>query len=107
MGWSWFVGVLIGNPLKERGGVFSKRKLVLSHFLVKNVFLANVETLLLYEGSIKRFHFLAKSEILSMGSFFVLSCQLFQNQVTHLCSLLNGHDVVTNKDFTKEAWDYA
>ncbi len=28
------------------------------------------------------------------------------NQVTRLCSLLNDHDVVTKKDFTKEAWDY-
>ena len=27
-------------------------------------------------------------------------------QVSHLCSLLNDHDVVTKKDFTKEAWDY-
>jgi acyl-CoA dehydrogenase len=27
-------------------------------------------------------------------------------QVSHLCSLLNDHDVVTRKDFTKEAWDY-
>ena len=28
------------------------------------------------------------------------------NQVTTLCSLLNDHDVVTKKDFSKEAWDY-
>ena len=28
------------------------------------------------------------------------------NQVTHLCTLLNDHEVVTNKDFSKEAWDY-
>jgi len=28
------------------------------------------------------------------------------HQVTHLCTLLNDHDVVTDKDFTKEAWDY-
>jgi len=28
------------------------------------------------------------------------------NQVTRLCSLLSDHDVVTKKDFTKEAWDY-
>eukprot|EP00574_Skeletonema_japonicum_P002788 CAMPEP_0201714226 /NCGR_PEP_ID=MMETSP0593-20130828/790_1 /ASSEMBLY_ACC=CAM_ASM_000672 /TAXON_ID=267983 /ORGANISM="Skeletonema japonicum, Strain CCMP2506" /LENGTH=811 /DNA_ID=CAMNT_0048203491 /DNA_START=150 /DNA_END=2586 /DNA_ORIENTATION=+ len=28
------------------------------------------------------------------------------NQVTHLCTLLNDHDVVTNKDFSKAAWDY-
>jgi len=28
------------------------------------------------------------------------------NQVTTLCTLLNDHDVVTNKDFSKEAWDY-
>lgn len=28
------------------------------------------------------------------------------NQVSHLCSLLNDHDVVTKKDFSKEAWDY-
>ena len=28
------------------------------------------------------------------------------HQVNHLCSLLNDHDVVTKKDFTKEAWDY-
>lgn len=27
-------------------------------------------------------------------------------QVTQLCSLLNDHDVVVNKDFSKEAWDY-
>ncbi|KAL7428397.1 hypothetical protein ACHAXM_001263 [Skeletonema potamos] len=29
-----------------------------------------------------------------------------QNQVHTLCTLLNDHDVVTNKDFSKEAWDY-
>ena len=28
------------------------------------------------------------------------------NQVSTLCSLLNDHDVVTTKDFSKEAWDY-
>lgn len=28
------------------------------------------------------------------------------NQVHHLCTLLNDHDVVTNKDFSKAAWDY-
>jgi len=28
------------------------------------------------------------------------------NEVDHLCSLINDHDVVTTKDFTKEAWDY-
>lgn len=28
------------------------------------------------------------------------------NQVNNLCALLNDHDVVCNKDFTKEAWDY-
>jgi len=27
-------------------------------------------------------------------------------QVNELCALLNDHDVVTSKDFTKEAWDY-
>ena len=27
-------------------------------------------------------------------------------QVSQLCSLLNDHDVVTRKDFSKEAWDY-
>lgn len=27
-------------------------------------------------------------------------------QVNELCSLINDHDVVTTKDFTKEAWDY-
>eukprot|EP00565_Helicotheca_tamesis_P007714 CAMPEP_0185735746 /NCGR_PEP_ID=MMETSP1171-20130828/26109_1 /TAXON_ID=374046 /ORGANISM="Helicotheca tamensis, Strain CCMP826" /LENGTH=799 /DNA_ID=CAMNT_0028406157 /DNA_START=192 /DNA_END=2592 /DNA_ORIENTATION=+ len=28
------------------------------------------------------------------------------NEVNHLCSILNDHDVVIKKDFTKEAWDY-
>lgn len=28
------------------------------------------------------------------------------NEVDHLCSLLNDHDVSMQKDFTKEAWDY-
>jgi hypothetical protein len=28
------------------------------------------------------------------------------HQVTHLCSLLNDHDVSMRKDFSKEAWDY-
>jgi acyl-CoA dehydrogenase len=28
------------------------------------------------------------------------------NQVHTLCTLLNDHDVVTKKDFSKEAWDY-
>jgi acyl-CoA dehydrogenase len=28
------------------------------------------------------------------------------NQVHHLCTLLNDHDVVTKKDFSKSAWDY-
>jgi acyl-CoA dehydrogenase len=27
-------------------------------------------------------------------------------QVTELCNLINDHDVVCNKDFSKEAWDY-
>lgn len=27
-------------------------------------------------------------------------------EVSHLCSLINDHDVVTQKDFTREAWDY-
>mmetsp|Transcript_356 Transcript_356/g.520 ORF Transcript_356/g.520 Transcript_356/m.520 type:complete len:812 (+) Transcript_356:136-2571(+) len=29
-----------------------------------------------------------------------------ENQVDHLCGLLNDHDVSMQKDFTKEAWDY-
>ena len=29
-----------------------------------------------------------------------------KNEVDTLCSLLNDHDVVMNKDFTKDAWDY-
>lgn len=28
------------------------------------------------------------------------------NQVHHLCTLLNDHEVVTKKDFSKQAWDY-
>ena len=33
--------------------------------------------------------------------------QLFlERNVDELCALLNDHDVVTSKDFTKEAWDY-
>jgi len=28
------------------------------------------------------------------------------NQVDHLCSLLNDHDVSVNRDFSREAWDY-
>jgi len=28
------------------------------------------------------------------------------NEVSQLCSLLNDHDVITNKDFSREAWDY-
>eukprot|EP00977_Amphora_coffeiformis_P003061 scaffold578_cov167-Amphora_coffeaeformis.AAC.8 len=28
------------------------------------------------------------------------------NQVNTLCGILNDHDVVTNKDFSREAWDY-
>ena len=33
--------------------------------------------------------------------------QLFlERNVDELCALLNDHDVVTRKDFTKEAWDY-
>lgn len=28
------------------------------------------------------------------------------NQVNTLCAMLNDHDVVTKKDFSKEAWDY-
>ena len=27
-------------------------------------------------------------------------------QVHHLCSILSDHDVVTDKDFSREAWDY-
>eukprot|EP00970_Alexandrium_tamarense_P012733 scaffold3060_cov223-Alexandrium_tamarense.AAC.8 len=32
--------------------------------------------------------------------------EFLDKQVTKLCTLLNDHDVVTKKDFTKEAWDY-
>ena len=32
--------------------------------------------------------------------------KFMDNQVSTLCSLLDDHEVVTNKDFTKEAWDY-
>ena len=28
------------------------------------------------------------------------------NQVSRLCALINDHEVVTTKDFTREAWDY-
>lgn len=32
--------------------------------------------------------------------------QFMNKQVNELCALLNDHDVVNNKDFSKEAWDY-